>query len=143
MLYFLTSRNNPEFQQKDGPESNQTFSRINLIATTPKGFAILALGGLALALLTFALGFASGKWAAASETKSKLADAPISNMPRQFPPAPPGSPTPPPTLPPTYTPPGNLPPPYPPPDTPEPSASAIPPVIPDNSNEPVPIPARP
>ncbi len=94
MLYFLTSHNNPELKQKDGQESNQTFSRINLIATTPKGFAILVLGGLAISLLTFMLGFVSGKWAAASGTKSNLENASISNMPHQFPPAPPNTPIP-------------------------------------------------
>lgn len=96
MLYFLTSHNNPEFQQKDGQESSQTFSKINLIATTPKGFALLVLGGLTISLLTFMFGFVSGKWAAASEIKSNLENASISNMPRQFPPA---GPTLPPTLP--------------------------------------------
>lgn len=94
MLYFLTSHNNPEFQQKDGQESNQTFSKINLIATTPKGFALLVLGGLAISLLTFMLGFISGKWVASSATKSNLENASISNMPHQFPPAPPGTPIP-------------------------------------------------
>lgn len=89
MLYFLTSNNDPDSQQKDGQESNQIFSRINLIATTPKGFALLVLGVLATSLFTFVLGFASGKWAATSETKSELAGTSISNMPRQFPPPPP------------------------------------------------------
>lgn len=77
MLYFLTSNNDPDSQQKDGQEFNQTFSRINLIATTPKGFSLLVLGGLAISLLTFMLGFVSGKWTVAPNPKIELAEAPI------------------------------------------------------------------
>lgn len=77
MLYFLTSNNDPDSQQQDGQESNQIFSRINLIATTPKGFALLVLSGLAISLLMFMLGFVSGKWTVAPTPKIELAEAPI------------------------------------------------------------------
>ena len=80
MLYFLTSNNSAELQQKSGQEFNQTFSKINLIATTPKGFAVLILCGAALSLLTFFIGFASG-WTIATETKNKLAAVTVFDAP--------------------------------------------------------------
>lgn len=89
MLYFLTSADNSTSKHDDlnnGQKSSQTFSRINLIATTPKGFALLTLGMvvgvLVIALLSFALGYDAGK-SSASHNRD-LATAP--RIPVEIPP---------------------------------------------------------
>ncbi len=58
MIYFLT--HTQKSQQDSGQEVSETFSRANLIATTPKGVALLILGVVALASITFLFGFTSG-----------------------------------------------------------------------------------
>lgn len=59
MIYFLTSNHGQKSQQESGSGADETFSRVNLIATTPKGAALLVLCVVALSLLTFFIGFAS------------------------------------------------------------------------------------
>lgn len=61
MIYFLTSNHGQKSQQESGGGADETFSRVNLIATTPKGVALLVLCVVALSLLTFFIGFASGR----------------------------------------------------------------------------------
>ncbi len=54
MIYFLT--HTQKSQQDSEQEVSETFSRANLIATTPKGVVWLILGVVALASITFILG---------------------------------------------------------------------------------------
>lgn len=59
MIYFLT--HTQKSQQDSEQEVSETFSRANLIATTPKGVVWLIFGVVALALIAFTFGFANGK----------------------------------------------------------------------------------
>ena len=72
MIYFLASANKPDSPSDNPQESNQTFSKINLIALTPKSVTRLMYGVLALSSLAFFLGIACG-WAFATDTKTLLA----------------------------------------------------------------------